>query len=92
MNERIKKLMKQAGFRVFRAQGLKDTVPEDVFFANVRVSDEMKKFTALLIRECERVILAESASVEAGGDVDDAWKMGMECGVYTIKKHFGVEE
>lgn len=49
------------------------------------------KFAELIIQECERVILAESATVKAGGDVDDAWKMGMDCSIDTIKQHFGVK-
>ena len=79
MNERIKQLAEQAGFTVARAWGLKDTVPEDVFIANVCVSNEMKKFALLIVKECaEQVdwILAEGGKTQ--GDL--------------IKQHFGVEE
>jgi hypothetical protein len=55
MNERIKQLAEQAGFTVARGWGLKDTVPEDVFIANVCVSNEMKKFAELIVAECNKI-------------------------------------
>jgi len=56
MNERIKELVEQAGFTVARGIGLKDTVPEDVFIANVCVSNEMEKFAELIVRECKTAL------------------------------------
>jgi hypothetical protein len=56
MNERIKELYKQAGFTVARGWGLKDTVPEDVFIANVCVSNEMEKFAELIVKETMQVV------------------------------------
>jgi hypothetical protein len=78
MNERIKELYKQAGFTVARGWGLKDTVPEDVFIANVCVSNEMKKFAELIVREC--YLWAK----ENGG-------LGCEEDFEALKEHFGVE-
>jgi hypothetical protein len=81
MNERIKELYKQAGFTVARGWGLKDTVPEDVFIANVCVSNEMKKFAELIVRECANMLDEDSYMIpELGGYAHD------------IRKHFGVEE
>ena len=76
MNERIQNLIYELGNQV----GIQWT------------NQDKLKFAELIVRECERVILAESATVEVGGDVDNAWKMGMDCSVHTIKEHFGVEE
>jgi hypothetical protein len=81
MNERIKELYKQAGFTVARGWGLKDTVPEDVFIANVCVSNEMKKFAELIVRECANMLDEDSYMIpELGGYAHD------------IRKHFGVKE
>jgi hypothetical protein len=79
MNERIKELYKQAGFTVARGWGLKDTVPEDVFIANVCVSNEMKKFAELIVREC----------IQA---VDNVGGYNEEFHMNAIKEHFGVKE
>ena len=51
-----------------------------------------EKFAELIVAECEKAIRAEIAVTDISGEVEKAWEMGMECGVYTIKKHFGVEE
>jgi len=77
MNERIKELYKQAGFTVARGWGLKDTVPEDVFIANVCVSNEMKKFAELIVQECANFV---DSAISDGG-VDGR----------ILKEHFGVE-
>jgi hypothetical protein len=45
----------------------------------------------LIVKECEKAILAEIAVTDIADEVEKAWEMGMECGVYTIKKHFGVK-
>jgi hypothetical protein len=80
MNERIKELYKQAGFTVARGWSLKDTVPEDVFIANVCVSNEMKKFAELIVKECVTVAMRAVSDDEP----KEAW--------YLIQEHFGVEE
>ena len=85
MNERIKELYKQAGFTVARGWGLKDTVPEDVFIANVCVSNEMKKFAELIVREC----LTFVEPMPGSGDIDD---LALEAAREQILEHFGVEE
>jgi hypothetical protein len=82
MNERIEKLAEQAGFTVARGQGLKDTVPKDVFIANVCVSDEMKKFAELIVRECAS--LFEDDLRPMGDFTERACRR-------AIKEHFGVE-
>ena len=85
MNERIKELVEQAGFTVARGIGLKDTVPEDVFIANVCVSNEMEKFAELIVREC----LTFVEPMPGSGDIDD---LALEAAREGIKEHFGVEE
>lgn len=84
MNERIKELYKQAGFTVARGWGLKDTVPEDVFIANVCVSNEMKKFAELIVKEC-----MEQIHIQSRGPCGDYHGQWFES---DILKHFGVEE
>jgi hypothetical protein len=81
MNERIKELAEQAGFTVARGWGLKDTVPEDVFIANVCVSNEMKKFAELIVRECIDIVLDSSVEYATRPQVAE-----------ELKEHFGVEE
>ena len=77
MNERILQLAEQAN------------VLESEHYDNEL---EIKKFAELIVLECEKVILAKLAVTDIDGEVERAWEMGMECGVYTIKEHFGVEE
>ena len=86
MNERIRELADQIlpNEKEFH-QG--DPREWGYFFSG----EELERFAELIVRECERVILAESATVEVGGDVDNAWKMGMDCSVRAIKEHFGVK-
>ena len=81
MNERIRELYKQAGFTVARGWGLKDTVPEDVFIANVCVSNEMKKFAELIVKECQTVV---EWAISVDSTIDRVPML--------IQEHFGVEE
>jgi len=81
MNERIRELYKQAGFTVARGWGLKDTVPEDVFIANVCVSNEMKKFAELIVRECAKLLPPEMTHGPDGRPLEQ-----------VFKQHFGVEQ
>ena len=85
MNAQIKQLAEQAGFTVARGQGLKDTVPEDVFIANVCVSDEMEKFAELIVRECAKVVDIWSDEVPCSEGYD-------KLTVGKLKEHFGVKE
>jgi uncharacterized Rossmann fold enzyme len=75
MNERIQELAKQAGIFYYRKG---------------KLQVDMEKFAELIVAECEKAIRAEIAVTDIDGEVEKAWEMGMECGVYTIKKHFGV--
>jgi hypothetical protein len=81
MNERIEELAEQSGFTVARGWGLKDTVPKDVFIANVRVSDEMKKFAELIVNQC-----ADIAQQHNKSPVAAPLAIG-----YVIREHFGVK-
>jgi hypothetical protein len=80
MNERIRELLVEA----------REQTKEGKWSAPTSVWAE--KFAELLVRECEKAIRTEIAVTDISGEVEKAWEMGMECGVYTIKKHFGVEE
>jgi hypothetical protein len=84
MNERIKELYKQAGFTVARGWGLKDTVPEDVLIANVCVSNEMKKFAELIVKECLDIV--------DGEDDGSADTKSVRMAMIRMKQHFGVAE
>lgn len=79
MNKRIRELAEQAGMNIV----------DDKFSTYGKFAE---KFAELLVRECEKAIRTEIAVTDISGEVEKAWEMGMECGVYTIKKHFGVEE
>lgn len=83
MNKQIQELAKQAGFTVVRGQGLKETVPEDVFVANVCVSKEMKKFAELIVKMCaDYADMAQDAGCEYAGDyVAEAMGYGVEEGI-----------
>jgi hypothetical protein len=85
MNERIEKLAEQAGFTVARGQGLKDTVPKDVFIANVCVSDEMKKFAELIVRECMNAVCDPKTTYLESMTESSAMYTARE----RIRKHFG---
>jgi hypothetical protein len=85
MNERIEKLAEQAGFTVARGYGLKDTVPKDVFIANVCVSDEMKKFAELIVRECAQVCLSQRDPANLNYKPSERF-------AEAVKQHFGVDE
>jgi hypothetical protein len=46
-------MAREAGFEVMRGHGLLPHVPEDIFIANVRVTEEVKRLVAL-VRADER--------------------------------------
>ena len=86
MNERIRQLAEQAGLEFDDNLVLES---EPIYYTTQK---DLEKFAELLVRECEKAIRTEIAVTDISGEVEKAWEMGMECGVYTIKKHFGVEE
>ena len=86
MNQRIFELAKQA-----------DLIQWETLSSGARTPDhesvvKARKFAELIVKECEKAIRTEIAVTDISGEVEKAWEMGMECGVYTIKKHFGVEQ
>jgi hypothetical protein len=83
MNERIQQLWEEATV---------STWPRPGKFTAGEYDYHLKKFAELIVKECEKIIRAEIAVTDIDGESERAWEMGMECGVYTIKKHFGVEE
>jgi hypothetical protein len=90
MNERIKELLKQTGFTVARGWGLKDTVPEDVFIANVCVSNEVKKFTELMIEQFDLILANEY--LDCVGENDKKSQFRIDRLRERVKEYFGVEE
>jgi hypothetical protein len=82
MNERIRQLAKQSGFKV-------NWQHEDVQAIKMA---QLTEFAELIVNQCEKVIRAEIAVTDIDSEVERAWEMGMECGVGLIKEHFGVKE
>jgi hypothetical protein len=81
MNERIRELADEA-----------TTYIEPTLNSGEGWIFDKEKFAELIVKECEKAIRTEIAVTDISGEVEKAWEMGMECGVYTIKKHFGVEQ
>ena len=76
MNERIKELAEQAGFKV-------NWQHEDVQAIKMA---RFEKFAELIVRECCLVLEQTQTALDR-----HKWPTPSECGVY-IKEHFGVEE
>ena len=77
MNERIRELAEQTGWRYDNGEWQ---------FAD---DSDIEKFAELIVRECAEVCYHHS---EAAGGVDTAFGYGYkDCG-NDIKRHFGVEE
>jgi hypothetical protein len=85
MNKRLQELAEQAGAEFY--EGFAGS-PNSVKF----MEEDFEKFAELIVKECEKAIRTEIAVTDISDEVEKAWEMGMECGVYTIKEHFGVEE
>ena len=77
MNERIKQLAEQAGFKYIRDEGIG-------WAGNYNAS--LPKFAQLIVREC--VAICQDVD---GEDNIDARSGRQDCAV-EIKEHFGVEE
>lgn len=74
-DEQVIDAAREAGFRVQRAAGLLPHVPEDVFAANVLVTEELKRFTAIVAAaERERCAVVCDAGMSKDSDWDtSAW-------------------
>ena len=64
MNQELIDIAKEAGFQVFRAEGLLPHVPEDIFIGNMCVTKEVKAF-AKLVAAAEREACAKLCDVLA---------------------------
>lgn len=78
MNERIKELAKQAGYR-------------DIFDNDTKARARLEKYTELIVKECCHIMnttakKAEESNTYMGDDVPTRVHQ------YKIKQHFGVEE
>lgn len=74
MNQELMNMAKQAGFQVFRAEGLLPHVPEDIFIGNMCVTKEVKAFAALVA----------AAEREACAKLADEWAVGWPHPAKTI--------
>lgn len=78
MNERIKELVKQAGF-------------SDEFIDDVYLWDVQQKFAELIVRECVAQIRKQPIGDEVlGGQHFKTVQLGET--IATIEEHFGVKE
>ena len=101
MNERIKQLAEQAGFMLWDKEPWN---PGDVIDCSTRYDDELKKFSELIVKECNRLNQKQSfelagvvADVEQGDGfdgvcLDTVKRVERYLSSNILKKHFGVEE
>jgi len=78
MNERIRKLAKQAGFGLHRDGEIYTSRLE-----HLPITEDIEKFAELIVRECIDIVSPYAIRMEnfdGGHPIDD------------LKKHFGVEE
>jgi hypothetical protein len=63
-------MAREAGFEAMRGHGLLPHVPEDLFIANVRVTEELKAFEALVRADereaCAKVCEDDALSIQYG--------------------------
>ena len=82
MNERIKELAEQCGFRS----------NPNIYDRNQ--SFDIEKFAELIVRECLKVVIdGQYSDTECEGNSHRiSYNNGRYCASSDIKKHFGVEE
>lgn len=83
MNERIKKLVKQAGGHIFMRNLASN--PVQYIESIVLWDDRIEKFAELIVRECARRSYLEDSG---NPEVEEALKFWRK----DMLKHFGVEE
>ena len=76
MNERIRELAEQAGYKPLSPPTFADELNE-IF---------MRKFTELIVEECRYVM-----DCNKGSDQNPAWNQALSETSLKIKQHFGVE-
>jgi hypothetical protein len=80
MNERIRKLADEAGFKYIKDEGIG-------WAGNYNAS--LPKFAELIVRECMQVV---HNGINNATDWDSSsWDQCCENRMYAIQKHFGVE-
>ena len=77
MNERIRELAEQAGYKPLSPPTFADELNE-IF---------MRKFAELIVEECRYVM-----DCNKGSDQNPAWNQALSETSLKIKQHFGVEE
>jgi hypothetical protein len=80
MNERIKELAKQAGFKTFAGPDIWAAEPDHPDDKG-RVDNELQKFAELIVRECARV----------DSEMNNPDHVDGKSFNYTILEHFGVK-
>ena len=82
MNERIRELAEQAGYK-----------PLPGFdFANSLEETYLKKFAELIVRECGQVLVDNTPIVNLVEDWDKGYDRAMNDCIHHIYEHFGVKE
>ena len=79
MNERIKELALQAGFKTDR-------------LGHLFGGDDVEKFAELIVRECGQVLVDNTPVVDLVEDWDKGYDRAMNDCIHHIYEHFGVEE
>ena len=87
MNERIKKLAKQAGFGLHRDGEIYASRLE-----HLPITEDIEKFAELIVKECLDCI-AKVHKTEYTKEFNEGYTLGVERCFYKIEDHFfGVEE
>ena len=79
MNERIKELALQAGFKTDR-------------LGHLFGGDDVEKFAELIVRECGQVLVDNTPVVDLVEGWDKGYDRAMNDCIHHIYEHFGVEE
>jgi hypothetical protein len=87
MNERIKLLAKQAGFGLRRDGEIYTSRLE-----HLPITEDLKKFAELIMRECIETIAENMYSGITPSDFSDGADFAYAQAISDIKEHFGVEE
>ena len=83
MNERIRKLAKQAGFGLHRDGEIYTSRLE-----HLPITEDIEKFAQLIVREC--IVCCEQVISDPVPESVDTWLNGGEQCVQEIKEHFGL--
>ncbi len=87
MNERIQKLVKQAGGEFW--QRLENDAVNPEAYITFDPPESLEKFAELIVRECMwKIMVRKDEAIDNGWRVDEAMSMSLS----DISEHFGVQE